>query len=159
MAQAVEQSGSDAFIISDEIYRDLYYNEERPGSISEFYPRTVVISGLSKSMSMTGWRLGWILGDEGVIGAAHLLHGYVTTCASTISQKAALAAWTAHSFGDAGGARKCRRLQCRSRVHEEGGEAQVLRGAIHQRIRKVRHDEQSTGFDRGGGAGRARACG
>ena len=94
LAQAVAESGSDAFIISDEIYRDLYYNGERPGSISEFYPRTVVISGLSKSMSMTGWRLGWILGDAAVIRAAHLLHGYVTTCAATISQKAALAAWS-----------------------------------------------------------------
>jgi aspartate/methionine/tyrosine aminotransferase len=94
MAQAIEESGSNAFIISDEIYRDLYYSGERPGSISEFYPRTVVISGLSKSMSMTGWRLGWILGDTALIRAAHLLHGYVTTCASTISQKAALAAWT-----------------------------------------------------------------
>jgi len=94
MAQAVEESGSNAFMISDEIYRDLYYTGERPGSISEFYSRTVVISGLSKSTCMTGWRLGWILGDEFVIRAAHLLHGYVTTCASTISQKAALAAWT-----------------------------------------------------------------
>ncbi len=94
MAQAVAESGSGAFIISDEIYRDLYYTGERPASISEFYPRTVVISGLSKSMSMTGWRLGWILGDEAVIRAAHLLHGYVTTCAATISQKAALVAWT-----------------------------------------------------------------
>jgi aspartate/methionine/tyrosine aminotransferase len=94
MAQAVAESGSGAFIISDEIYRDLYYNGERPGSISEFYPRTIVISGLSKSTCMTGWRLGWILGDEAVIRAAHLLHGYVTTCASTISQKAALAAWS-----------------------------------------------------------------
>ena len=94
LAQAVAESGSTAFIISDEIYRDLYYTGERPGSISEFYPRTVVISGLSKSTCMTGWRLGWILGDEAVIRAAHLLHGYVTTCASTISQKAALAAWS-----------------------------------------------------------------
>ena len=94
MAQAVEESGSGAFIISDEIYRDLYYTGERPSSISEFYPNTVVISGLSKSMSMTGWRLGWILGNEAMIRAAHLLHGYVTTCASTISQKAALAAWS-----------------------------------------------------------------
>jgi aspartate aminotransferase len=93
MAQAVGEN-SDAYIISDEIYRDLYYTEERPSSISEFYPRTVVISGLSKSMSMTGWRLGWILGEEALIRAAHLLHGYVTTCASTISQKAALAAWS-----------------------------------------------------------------
>jgi len=94
MAQAVQESAPKAFIISDEIYRDLYYNAERPGSISDFYPRTVVISGLSKSTCMTGWRLGWILGDEAVIRAAHLLHGYVTTCASTISQKAALAAWS-----------------------------------------------------------------
>ena len=97
MAQAIADSGSDAFIISDEIYRDLYYTGERPGSISELYPRTVVISGLSKSMSMTGWRLGWILGDEAVIRAAHLLHGYVTTCASTISQKSALAAWSSEA--------------------------------------------------------------
>jgi len=94
MAKAVEETGSGAFIISDEIYRDLYYTGERPSSISEFYSRNVVISGLSKSMSMTGWRLGWILGEEDVISAAHLLHGYVTTCASTISQKAALAAWS-----------------------------------------------------------------
>jgi aspartate/methionine/tyrosine aminotransferase len=94
MAQAVEESGCGAFIVSDEIYRDLYYTGERPGSMSEFYPRTIVISGLSKSMSMTGWRLGWILGDAAVLRAAHLLHGYVTTCASTISQKAALAAWS-----------------------------------------------------------------
>jgi aspartate aminotransferase len=97
MAQAVEDSGSGAFIISDEIYRDLYYTAERPGSISEFYPRWVLISGLSKSTCMTGWRLGWILGDEAVIRAAHLLHGYVTTCASTISQKASLAAWSAEA--------------------------------------------------------------
>jgi aspartate/methionine/tyrosine aminotransferase len=94
MAQAIEESGCAAFIISDEIYRDLYYGEERPGSISEFYPRTVIVSGLSKSTCMTGWRLGWILGEAAVIRAAHLLHGYVTTCASTISQKAALAAWS-----------------------------------------------------------------
>jgi aspartate/methionine/tyrosine aminotransferase len=94
MAKAIEECAPDAFVISDEIYRDLYYNGERPASISEFYPRTVVISGLSKSTCMTGWRLGWILGDDAVIRAAHLLHGYVTTCASTISQKAALAAWS-----------------------------------------------------------------
>lgn len=94
MAKAVSESGSDAFIISDEIYRELYYVSARPGSISEFYPRTMVISGLSKAMSMTGWRLGWLLGDRAVMAPAHLLHGYVTTCASTISQKAALAAWT-----------------------------------------------------------------
>ena len=83
----------DAYLISDEIYRELYYND-RPESASSFYDRTIVISGLSKSMSMTGWRLGWIAGDEAVIRSALILHGYVTTCASTISQKAGIAAWT-----------------------------------------------------------------
>ncbi len=94
LAAAVAASGSNAFIISDEIYRELYFTVERPASISEFYPRTIIVSGLSKSMRMTGWRLGWLAGDEAVIHAALVLHGYVVTCASSISQKTALAAWT-----------------------------------------------------------------
>jgi aspartate aminotransferase len=94
MADAVTASGSNAFIVSDEIYRELYYTPERPPSISEFYPRTIVVNGLSKSMRMTGWRIGWLAGDEAVMKAALVLHGYVVTCASSISQKAALAAWT-----------------------------------------------------------------
>lgn len=94
MAAAVAESGSDAFIVSDEIYRELYYTPERPASISEFYPRTIVVSGLSKSMRMTGWRIGWLAGDEDVMRAALVLHGYVVTCASSVSQKTALAAWT-----------------------------------------------------------------
>jgi len=100
LAEAVAASGSNAFIVSDEIYRELYYTPERPASISEFYPRTIVVSGLSKSMRMTGWRIGWLAGDAAVIRAALVLHGYMVTCASSISQKAALAAWTdeaAHS--------------------------------------------------------------
>src|SRR5437773_4120244 len=94
MADAVITSGSNSFIISDEIYRELYYDSERPASISELYPRTIVVSGLSKSMRMTGWRIGWLAGDADVVRAALVLHGYVVTCASSISQKAALAAWT-----------------------------------------------------------------
>ncbi|HEY6247617.1 MAG TPA: aminotransferase class I/II-fold pyridoxal phosphate-dependent enzyme [Pyrinomonadaceae bacterium] len=84
----------DAYLISDEIYRDLYYDDERPLSATSFHDRTIVISGLSKSMSMTGWRLGWICGEPSVIKTALVLHGYVTTCASAVSQKASLAAWS-----------------------------------------------------------------
>jgi aspartate/methionine/tyrosine aminotransferase len=87
--------GTNVFVISDEIYREIYFTQERPASVSEFYKeRVVVLGGLSKSMSMTGWRLGWLCGDAEVVRSALVLHGYTTTCASTISQKAALAAWT-----------------------------------------------------------------
>jgi aspartate/methionine/tyrosine aminotransferase len=92
IADAVREHG--AYLISDEIYRELYYTPERPGSLSSVYDRTIVISGLSKSMSMTGWRLGWLCGDEELVRAMLVLHGYVTTCASTVSQKASLSAWS-----------------------------------------------------------------
>ncbi len=93
MATALEHTG--IFVISDEIYRELYFTPERPESISEYYELAIVIAGLSKSLSMTGWRLGWLCGDKDFIKSALVLHGYVTTCASTIAQKAALrAAWT-----------------------------------------------------------------
>ena len=94
-AMAIALTGTDVYMISDEIYRELYYSTESPESIASFYPNTIVIGGVSKSLSMTGWRLGWLGGDDDFIKAALVLHGYVTTCASTISQKAALAgAWT-----------------------------------------------------------------
>jgi len=96
----------DAYLISDEIYRELYYGDERPESASEFHERTIVISGLSKSMSMTGWRLGWVAGDATVIQSMLVLHGYVTTCASTVSQKAALAAWSEEAEAARAGFRK-----------------------------------------------------
>jgi len=93
MADALRGTG--VYVVSDEIYRELYYAGERPASVSEFHTeRSIVIGGLSKSMSMTGWRLGWLGGDADVVRSALVLHGYTTTCASTVSQKAALAAWT-----------------------------------------------------------------
>ncbi len=92
IADAVRDTN--AYLISDEIYRDLYYTNNRPETLSAFYDRTIVIGGLSKSMSMTGWRLGWLCGEEAVVQAALVLHGYVTTCASAVSQKASLVAWT-----------------------------------------------------------------
>src|SRR6185436_18758357 len=85
--------GSDIYVVADEIYRELYF-DERPSSISEFYSRAIVISGLSKMMSMTGWRLGWAAGPPEVIRHVTLLHQYASTCASAISQRAGIAAFT-----------------------------------------------------------------
>ncbi|HJQ26360.1 MAG TPA: aminotransferase class I/II-fold pyridoxal phosphate-dependent enzyme [Blastocatellia bacterium] len=85
--------GSNVTVIADEIYRELYFTE-RPATISEFYDKTIIISGLSKSMSMTGWRIGWCVGPAEVIGHITVMHQYVSTCASHVSQRAALAAFT-----------------------------------------------------------------
>lgn len=91
-------TGTGVYVVSDEIYRELYYTAERPTTISDCYSKTIVIGGVSKSLSMTGWRLGWLCGDQDFIKSALVLHGYVTTCASTVSQKAALeGAWTAEA--------------------------------------------------------------
>jgi len=82
------------YLISDEIYSDLYFTE-KPRSASEFYERTIIVSGLSKSLSMTGWRVGWVASlQTDVVKAALTLHGFLTVCTSTISQKASLLGWT-----------------------------------------------------------------
>ncbi len=83
------------YLISDEIYSDLYFTKNPPRSASEFYDKTVILSGLSKSLSMTGWRVGWAASSQtDVIKAILTLHGFLTVCTSTISQKAAVLGWT-----------------------------------------------------------------
>lgn len=83
------------FLISDEIYSDLYFTDEAPASASEYYDKTLIVSGLSKSLSMTGWRLGWLASSQkDIMKAALTLHGFLTVCTSAISQKAALLGWT-----------------------------------------------------------------
>lgn len=86
--------GTGIYLISDEIYSDLFFGE-RPHSASEYYDKTIIVSGLSKSLSMTGWRLGWSASSDAKINnAIQILHGFLTVCASAITQKASLLAWT-----------------------------------------------------------------
>ncbi|MCA1622791.1 MAG: aminotransferase class I/II-fold pyridoxal phosphate-dependent enzyme [Acidobacteria bacterium] len=92
IAEVLKDTG--IYLISDEIYSDLYFTE-KPRSASEFYDRTIIVSGLSKSLSMTGWRVGWVASSQtDVVKAALTLHGFLTVCTSTISQKASLLGWT-----------------------------------------------------------------
>ncbi|WP_375179092.1 pyridoxal phosphate-dependent aminotransferase [Enterococcus rotai] len=80
------------FVISDEIYSELTY-EDQHVSIAEFIPeQTILINGLSKSHAMTGWRIGFIFGPENLIAEIIKVHQYLVTAASTISQKAAVRA-------------------------------------------------------------------
>jgi len=93
IAEVLKDTG--IYLISDEIYSDLYFTAEKPRSASEFYDRTIIVSGLSKSLSMTGWRVGWLASSQTeVVKAALVLHGFLTVCTSTISQKASLLGWT-----------------------------------------------------------------
>jgi aspartate/methionine/tyrosine aminotransferase len=86
--------GTGVYLITDEIYADLYFGD-RPRSASEFYERTIIVSGLSKSLSMTGWRLGWAASSQkNIVHAIQVLHGFLTVCTSAITQKASLLAWT-----------------------------------------------------------------
>jgi aspartate/methionine/tyrosine aminotransferase len=92
IAEALDGTG--IHLISDEIYSDLYFGE-RPHSASEYYDKTVIVSGLSKSLSMTGWRLGWAASSQKeVTQAIQVLHGFLTVCTSAITQKASLLGWT-----------------------------------------------------------------
>ncbi len=84
------------FVISDEIYSELIYDETHR-SISllpGMRDKTIVINGLSKSHSMTGWRIGFTFAPAWL--TAHMLkvHQYNVSCASSISQFAAVEALT-----------------------------------------------------------------
>jgi len=92
IAEALEGTG--IYLIADEIYSDLYFGE-RPHSASQYYDKTVIVSGLSKSLSMTGWRLGWVASSQSeLVNTIQVLHGFLTVCTSAITQKASLLAWT-----------------------------------------------------------------
>jgi aminotransferase len=86
--------GKDIFVLADEIYSELSY-ENTHTSIARFLPeQTIVINGLSKSHSMTGWRIGLLYAPEAITKHLLKVHQYNVTCASSISQAAAIAALT-----------------------------------------------------------------
>ena len=83
------------FVLSDEIYSELTYGDQKHFSIASvtgMKERTVVINGFSKTYSMTGWRLGYALGPEPVIKQMTKLHQYAIMSAPTNSQQAAVEA-------------------------------------------------------------------
>ncbi|MCD6440606.1 MAG: pyridoxal phosphate-dependent aminotransferase [Candidatus Marinimicrobia bacterium] len=86
----------DILIISDEIYEKLIYDGEKHYSIAqvseEVKEHTIVINGVSKAYAMTGWRLGYAAGPHEIIQCATRIQGHSTSCVTSISQKAALAA-------------------------------------------------------------------
>lgn len=84
----------DLFVMSDEIYAELSYQEEHVSiaSLPGMKERTILISGLSKSHAMTGWRIGYACGPKEIIEQMIKIHQYAIMCAPTNSQYAALEA-------------------------------------------------------------------
>lgn len=79
-------------IVADEMYSELTYDQEH-FSLATIYPeQTLLVSGLSKSHAMTGWRLGYIAGPAPLIGEIYKMHGFMVTCVNDIAQDAAVEA-------------------------------------------------------------------
>ena len=81
-------------VISDEIYSELTYGQEHVSlaSLPGMKERTIMINGFSKNFAMTGWRLGYALGNQEVIEQMIKVHQYVIMCAPTVSQYGAMEA-------------------------------------------------------------------
>lgn len=87
--------GTNILVLSDEIYEKLVYEGEFcsfAAVSSDAFSRTVTINGFSKTYSMTGWRLGYAAGNIELIKAMSMIQGQSTSNATSIVQKAALAA-------------------------------------------------------------------
>lgn len=84
-------------IVSDEIYEKLVYSGSRHVSIAELSPelkeQTIIINGVSKSHSMTGWRIGYAAGNRKIIEAMTNLASHSTSNPTTTAQYATIAAY------------------------------------------------------------------
>jgi aspartate aminotransferase len=103
---AVLERHPHVWVLTDDIYETLVYDDVRPSSIATVAPslraRTLIVNGVSKSHAMTGWRVGYGAGPLELIKAMNLIQSQTTSHTSSIAQHAAVAAVTGDdSFLDA----------------------------------------------------------
>ncbi|MDA4127543.1 MAG: aminotransferase class I/II-fold pyridoxal phosphate-dependent enzyme [Thaumarchaeota archaeon] len=85
----------DAIAITDEIYEHIIYDGRKHislASLDGMSDRTITISGLSKTYSVTGWRVGYAIAAKEITNAIRKVHDYTTVCAPTPFQKAGIEA-------------------------------------------------------------------
>lgn len=87
---------NDLAVISDEIYQRIVYDREPTSlaSLEGMADRTITVNGMSKAYAMTGWRLGYLAGPQGIIDAASKVQSHSVSCATNFVQRAGLAALT-----------------------------------------------------------------
>jgi len=93
IAQVVENIPM--LVISDEIYEEFVYETPHISFASltkDLYKKTLTVNGTSKTYGMTGWRIGYAGGPENIIQAMIKTQSHSTSCASSISQRAAFGA-------------------------------------------------------------------
>lgn len=86
----------DIIVVSDEIYEHINFVGQHTSmaSFEDMYDRTVVVNGVSKAFSMTGWRIGYIGAPEWIARACNKMQGQVTSGANCIAQRATIDALT-----------------------------------------------------------------
>lgn len=86
----------DIFVLSDEIYSEFVFTGQHHSiaSFPKMKEKTIVINGLSKSHAMTGWRIGFLFAPANICRHILKVHQYNVTCASSMSQAAAISALT-----------------------------------------------------------------
>ncbi|MGM0111213.1 pyridoxal phosphate-dependent aminotransferase [Enterococcus sp. DIV0187] len=85
---------NDLIVLSDEIYSDITYEKKHfsIADLPEMKERTLVLNGFSKSFAMTGWRVGYALGNARIIEQMIKIHQYTVVCSTSISQFAGIQA-------------------------------------------------------------------
>lgn len=84
----------DIVVLSDEIYAELTYGRKHCSiaSLPGMRERTIIVSGLSKTYAMTGWRMGYVLAPKEITDQMYKIHQFAIMCAPTTSQFAAIEA-------------------------------------------------------------------
>jgi aspartate aminotransferase len=93
-ALAHEAEDRDVVVVSDEIYEKILYEGEHvsPASLDGMFEQTVTVNGFSKTYSMTGWRLGWLVAPKPLYQQIVKVQEHTITCATAFAQKAGVAA-------------------------------------------------------------------
>ncbi len=88
----------DLWVLTDEIYEHLVYDDADTGSMPVLCPflqdNCVIVNGVAKTYAMTGWRVGWMVGPADLVKAATNLQSHATSNVANVAQRAAIAALT-----------------------------------------------------------------
>ncbi len=116
-------------VLSDEIYEKILYDGSRHYSIASFpgmKERTITVFAFSKTYAMTGWRVGYAVAPKSIVGEMTKLQEFYVTCATSICQRAALAALEGPKISSRGWLQNSREEEISCTMKSEGCEALVV---------------------------------